>query len=160
MDTVERQIRNMLELIKEGHGTPAMVAELRLTEHRLEELSGQIAAEDHPETVPVLHPNLPELYRRRVEALEVSLSDPSTCLAATEALRGLIDAIQIDPGEGRGECAVRLRGDLAAFLRSSDEDGVAAAKGMGRRVVNVCSGDVMGPLDAGTRRQLESLLTA
>jgi hypothetical protein len=79
----------MLELIKEGHGTPAMVAELRLTEHRLEELSGQIAAEDHPETVPVLHPNLPELYRRRVEALEVSLADPSTCLAATEALRGI-----------------------------------------------------------------------
>jgi hypothetical protein len=74
---VERQIRNMLELIKEGHGTPGMVAELRVTEHRLEELSGQISAEDQPETVPVLHPNLPELYRRRVEALEVSLADPS-----------------------------------------------------------------------------------
>lgn len=123
---VERQIRNMLELLKEGHGTPAMVAELRVTEHRLEELSVQIAAEHHPETVPVLHPNLPELYRRRVEALEVSLADPSTCLAATEALRGLIDAIQIHPGERRGELGVSLRGDLAAFLRSSDDDGVAA----------------------------------
>ena len=147
---VERQIRNMLELIKEGHGTPAMVAELRLTEHRLEELSGQIAAADHPETLPVLHPNLPELYRRRVEALEVSLTDPSTCLAATEALRGLIDAIQIHPGERRGEVAVRLRGDLAAFLRSSDEDGRPATKDVRRRVGNVCSGDVLGSLDAGT----------
>jgi hypothetical protein len=147
---VERQIRNMLELIKEGHGTPAMVAELRVTEHRLEELSGQIAAEHHPEAVPVLHPNLPELYRRRVEALEVSLADPSTCLAATEALRGLIDAIQIHPGERRGELAVSLRGDLAAFLRSSDEDGVAATKVGLRRAVNGCSVDVMGSLDAGT----------
>jgi transposase len=147
---VERQIRNMLELIKEGHGTPAMVAELRVTEHRLAELSVQIAAEHHPETVPVLHPNLPELYRRRVEALEVSLVDPSTCLAATEALRGLIDAIQIHPGERRGELAVSLRGDLAASLRSSDEDGVAATKVGLRRAVNGCSVDVMGSLDAGT----------
>ena len=144
------QIRNMLELIKEGHGTPGMVAELRVTEHRLEELSGQITAEDQPETVPVLHPNLPELYRRRVEALEVSLADPSTCLAATEALRGLIDAIQIHPGERRGELAVSLRGDLAAFLRSSDDDGDIAGKVGLRRVGNVCSGDVMGSLDAGT----------
>ena len=127
-----------------------MVAELRVTEHRLAELSVQIAAEHHPETVPVLHPNLPELYRRRVEALEVSLADPSTCLAATEALRGLIDAIQIHPGERRGELAVSLRGDLAAFLRSSDEDGVAATKVVSRRAVNGCSGDVMGSLDAGT----------
>jgi hypothetical protein len=55
---------------------------------------------------------------------------------------------------------VRLRGDLAAFLRSSDEEGVAATKVGLRRAVNVCSGDVMGSLDAGTRRQLESLLTA
>ena len=147
---VERQIRNMLELIKEGHGTPAMVAELRVTEHRLEELSGQISAEDQPETVPVLHPNLPELYRRRVEALEVSLADPSTCLAATEALRGLIDAIQIHPGEHRGELAVSLRGDLAAFLRSSDDDGGSAGKVGLRRVGNGCSVDVMGSLDAGT----------
>jgi hypothetical protein len=61
---VERQIRNMLELIKEGHGTPAMVAELRVTEHRLEELSGQISAEDQPETVPVLrnHPPGPTSF--------------------------------------------------------------------------------------------------
>ena len=157
---VERQIRNMLELLKEGHGTPAMVAELRVTEHRLEELSVQIAAEDHPEAVPILHPSLPELYRRRVEALEVSLADPSTCLAATEALRGLIDAIQIHPGERRGELAVSLRGDLAAFLRSSDEDGVAATKVGLRRVVNGCSVDVMGSLDAGTRNQLDLLLNA
>ena len=126
------------------------MAELRVTEHRLEELSGQISAEDQPETVPVLHPNLPELYRRRVEALEVSLADPSTCLAATEALRGLIDAIQIHPGERRGELAVSLRGDLAAFLRSSDDDGGSAGKVGLRRVGNGCSVDVMGSLDAGT----------
>ena len=45
---------------------------------------------------------------------------------------------------------MRLRGDLAAFLRSSDEDGVAATKVGVRRVGNGCSVDVMGSLDAGT----------
>ena len=45
---------------------------------------------------------------------------------------------------------MRLRGDLAAFLRSSDDDRVAAGKVGLRRTVNVCSGDVMGSLDAGT----------
>ena len=56
--------------------------------------------------------------------------------------------------------AVSLRGDLAAFLRSSDEDGVEATKVGLRRVGNGCSGDVMGSLDAGTRNQLDLLLNA
>ena len=67
-----------------------------------------------------------------------------------DTLRGLIDAIQIHPGERRGELAVRLRGDLAAFLRSSDEEGRPATKVGLRRVGNGCSGGVMGSLDAGT----------
>ena len=36
--------------------------------------------------------------------------------AATAALRTLIDAIVVYPGEKRGEYRVQLRGDLAAFL--------------------------------------------
>ena len=110
--------------------------------------------------MPVLHPNLPELYRRRVEALKVSLVAPSTCLAATPALRGLIDAIQVHPGELPGAVDVRLRGHLAAFLRSSDDDGDSAGRVGPRRVGNGCSGGVMGSLDAGTRDQLDLLLNA
>ncbi len=53
-----------------------------------------------------------------------------------------------------------LRGDLAAFLRSSDDDGGSAGKVGLRRVGNGCSVDVMGSLDAGTRDQLDLLLNA
>jgi hypothetical protein len=115
-----RQIRNLLELIKEGHGGAAMAAELRDLERRQEDLAQQIAAAGEPEPVPTLPQNLPALYPRRVEALEAALTDPSTAMAATEALRALIDAILVFPGERRGEVSVSLRGDLAAFLHAAE----------------------------------------
>ncbi|WP_170979658.1 zinc ribbon domain-containing protein, partial [Roseomonas sp. HF4] len=108
-----RQIRNLLELIKDGHGGAAMAAELRDLERRQEDLAQQIAMAGEPEPIPVLHPNLPALYRRRVEALEQALADQATAMAATDALRALIDAILVFPGERRGEFTVSLRGDLA-----------------------------------------------
>jgi hypothetical protein len=54
----------------------------------------------------------------------------------------------------RGEVDVRLRGDLAAFSRFSDEDGGSAGKVGLRRVGNGCSVDVMGSLDAGRETSL------
>ncbi len=136
-----------------------MVAELRKVEARQAELATEMAASEHPEPVPVPHPNLPALYRRRVEALEEALTDPETAMAATEALRTLIDAILIFPGECRGEVEISLRGDLAAFLHASE---VWAAAGSGddlrtqngnKPVTRWSYGRfsrVLGSLDAGT----------
>lgn len=167
-----RQIRNLLELIKDGHGSAAMAAELRDLERRQEDLAQQIAAAGEPEAVPNLHPNLPALYRRRVEALEASLADPATAMAATEALRALVDAILVFPGERRGEVTVSLRGDLAAFLHAAEtpESGKGpdndAGTPNGKKAValvgNGRSGfgrEVLGSLDAGTRKHLNLLLT-
>jgi site-specific DNA recombinase len=156
-----RQIRNLLELIKEGHGSPAMAAELRELEQRQAALAADIAAAGTPEPVPVLHLNLPELYRRKAEALEAALADPATSAAAAEALRGLIDAILVFPGERRGEVSVQLCGDLAAFLHLGDAPNGAAGGNAGSanskkavlRVGNGRSGvwrEVLATLDAGT----------
>jgi len=68
-----RQIRNLLELIKDGHGSPAMVQELRGIEQRRDALAAETAETGTPEPMPDLHPNLPALYRRKVEALEEAL---------------------------------------------------------------------------------------
>jgi hypothetical protein len=65
--------------------------------------------------------NLPELYRRKVEALEQALSDPAMAAAAIEALRSLIDAILVHPGARRGEVRIELRGDLAAFMHLTED---------------------------------------
>ena len=73
-----RQVENFLDLIKDGHGSAAMVAELRKVEVRQAELAAEMATAGRPEPVPTPHPNLPALYRRRVEALEEALADPDT----------------------------------------------------------------------------------
>ena len=112
----KRQLHSLLELMKDGHGTSAMVKELQAIEHRLERLDADRVSTNQVELIPTPHPNLPALYRRKVEALETALLDPTAEAAATAALRTLIDAIVVYPGEKRGEYSVQLRGDLAAFL--------------------------------------------
>jgi site-specific DNA recombinase len=61
---LDRQIRTLLELLKDGHGGAAMVTELRELERRREALQAEVAAAGVLEAIPVLHPNLPALYRR------------------------------------------------------------------------------------------------
>ena len=114
-----------MELLKEGDRSPTVLRELRNLEDRQAGLDADLAAAGIPEAAPSLHPNLPELYRRKVEMLEEALRDPATMAAAAEALRTLIDAILVFPGEKRGKVNIELRGDLAAFLRL----GEAAASG-------------------------------
>ena len=148
-----RQLRTLLDLIKDGHGGPAMVKELNDVERRQGILAAEIAAAGMPEPVPALHPNLPELYRRKVEALEAALRDPATAAAAAEALRGLIEAIEVFPGERRGEVSVVLRGDLAAFLHLGEANGAGPGRNAKKAALLVQNGrsrEVMGTLDAGT----------
>lgn len=146
---LDRQIRNLLDLIKDGHGSPAMVEELRALERQREGLQEEMARTATPEPVPTLHPNLPALYRRRVEALEEALQDEATSALAGAALCTLIDAILVTPGARRGEVSLSLRGDLAAFLGAGEaerapESKTAALRVQGGRVVGV-----MGSLVAG-----------
>ena len=71
-------------------------------------------------------------------------------MAATEALRELIDAMLVLPGERRGELSVSLRGDLAAFLRAAGESEGQNSKKAVLRMENGRSWEVLGTLDAGT----------
>jgi site-specific DNA recombinase len=145
---LSRQIRNLIELAKDGGGTKATLDELRILEGRQDELAQQISAADQPEEMPALHPNLPQVYRLTVEQLESALRDPAAEAGASEALRLLIDAILVFPETGRGQVRIELRGDLAAFMGLLLEPRRAAAgggAGFAKR-----SG-VMGTLVAGTR---------
>ena len=63
----------------------------------------------------VLHPNLPQLYRRKVEELERLLADPELALQAMAAIQALITRIALTPRE-EGGLAVDLHGDLAQIL--------------------------------------------
>jgi hypothetical protein len=127
-----------------------MAREVQELERRRELRAVEMAAAEQPEPVPVLHPNLPALYRRRVEALEAALADESTALAATEALRVLVDAVLVTPGEARGEVFLSLRGDLAVFLEMAEVERRGQSKTAALREQNGRSREVWGTWDAGT----------
>jgi hypothetical protein len=63
---------------------------------------------------PLLHPNLAEIYRQRIERLHAALRDGGTRGEAFELIRSLIDEIRLVPEDGK--LRVELRGELAGVL--------------------------------------------
>ena len=77
-----------------------------------EDLQVRRAAADEPP--PLLHPGMADLYRQKVTALAQALEHPETRTKASEAIRGLIDAIVLT--SDHGELQIELKGNLAAML--------------------------------------------
>lgn len=113
LDLKARRSR-LLELIETGAaGDVASVVA------RLRELEGELAKlqAPEPETAEVLAlaPNLPEIYRRLVDAFlagDVSAED------AGDAVRPLIDRVVIHPEAGKGAYRAELIGSLASLLQN------------------------------------------
>ena len=89
--------------------------ELNANALRREELKARLAAADAPP--PLLHPEMAQLYRQKVTTLAQALEHPETRTEASDALRGLIDAIVLTPDEGA--LRIELRGNLAAMLSAA-----------------------------------------
>jgi len=127
----ERGIGRCLEFILSGDGAPASVRtklqELESNKARLEaELESVHAALPTVE----IHPNMPELYRRKVSALADLLDDEETRPEAVEIIRSLIERIEVGPPEQeRGSCTVTLIGGLASVLAFVSEQEDAAGRG-------------------------------
>ena len=115
LDRVERQIRAIIDAIKDGLRTPGMKEELFALEVRKQKLVAEVKHAQPPS--PRLHPKLADLYRQRVEHLHDELNRPELRAEAAEALRALIDEVRLIPE--RGELAIELRGDLAEILALS-----------------------------------------
>ena len=58
------------------------------------------------------HPNIGQLYRRRVEQLTKFIFDKNTREEAASIIRSLIDRIEITPSQKRGHPCVELVGGL------------------------------------------------
>ena len=113
---VERGIQRCLTFITEGDGDPGSVAAtLRDLEARKHDLEHQIATEPPHQTVEI-HPNVGELYRRKVGELQTLLEDETTRTEAFDAIRSLIERIEVHAGAKRGQPDVILIGALAAIL--------------------------------------------
>ena len=93
---------------------PAVVKdELNANAVRRQQLEATLAATEEPP--PLLHPEMARIYRAEVTELAKALQEPDS-RSATEALRGLLDAIVLTPDRGGEALHIELRGNLAAML--------------------------------------------
>jgi DNA invertase Pin-like site-specific DNA recombinase len=113
LDQVERRIRRIVELITDDDAPlRALKQELVTLEARQLVLNRELAEAAAP--APLLHPNLAEVYRQRVERLHEALHDHDAADEAFELIRSLIDEIRLVPADG--QLHVELRGELTGIL--------------------------------------------
>ena len=111
LERVQKDIRRLIEEIKNGLTGPDLKAEWNVLQERKTVLQAKLESANEP--LPLLHPGLAELYRQKVSDLAQALERPETRTEAAEAIRGLIDAIVLTPAEGALEEHVVHRGRFA-----------------------------------------------
>jgi len=114
---VEVEIRHIIAAVKQGMVHASMQDALTQLEKRKATLACEVAATPLPP--PVIHPNLAELYRRKVDRLHECLTASGTRTEAAEALRCLVDEIRLVPQDGA--LAIDLYGELGAILALTND---------------------------------------
>ena len=125
LTTIQRKIDKIIEAVMDGFRTEEMKQQLEALSQQKAKLQAQLSA---PQArAPSLHPNLAEVYRSKVGALhdELAKSDGGNT-AVLEALRDLIDRVELGPKDANGEPEIILTGALASMVRLGM--GQAAAK--------------------------------
>jgi site-specific DNA recombinase len=109
-----RQIDRLVDALADGQPAARVTGKLKELERRRLELDRELKTSAAP--APRLHPNIAEVYRRKVEELHATLKAKDAA-PARELIRGLVEAIVLIPENGR--LRVEVRGELAAILRLS-----------------------------------------
>ncbi|MDI9846433.1 hypothetical protein QM467_00005, partial [Rhodoblastus sp. 17X3] len=112
---IDRKISGMMRAIENGLYEPSMKERLKTLQNERQALDvGDVAAAETEMTI-LANPNLPELYRRKVERLEAILEGPDR-VEAMDLIRSMIDRIDLHPRAEAKEHDAILHGDLAAIL--------------------------------------------
>ncbi len=109
---VQREIDHVVKAIREGFPGPELKATMIALQERKAQLDARLAVTDAP--IPLLHPNMAEVYRDKIHQLRLALEREDSRIQAAEAIRGLIDGIVLTP-EG-DDLKIVLKGNLAAML--------------------------------------------
>jgi site-specific DNA recombinase len=109
---IKRNLHQLIEAIKAGVPGASVKDEIGQLEQRRTEIEANLASAPAPKLR--LHPNLAELYRRKVAALANALNAEHMRAEATTALRGLIEEIRLVPADGK--LRIELYGELAALI--------------------------------------------
>ncbi|QRZ15650.1 recombinase family protein [Paracoccus methylovorus] len=122
---VEKQIRGIIEAIKEGMFHPSMKNEMDTLEARKTELAELLA--DAPDDTPDILPSASAIYAKKVAALTGALAHPDERPQAAAALRMLIEKIVLTPGPERGEIFATLHGELRTILEWTERQSIGKA---------------------------------
>ena len=113
----ESRIGRIVTAIEEGADAVPLRDRLAELDERRAGLVAELQPNDGQPDVLEIHPNMAEIYRRKVAELRDALNaDPGTRQEAIVILRSLIDRIVLHPGKKRGELTIELRGQLASIL--------------------------------------------
>lgn len=107
-----RRLNGLYDAIADGIRTPGLKDRLEELEARRADLDAELAAP--PPTSVRLHPNLSAMYRRKVEQLSQTLSDPEIRPMAIEAIRSLIQSATIESNGGNAR--ITLDGAITALI--------------------------------------------
>ena len=116
------KIAHIVDAIADGYATKEMKDKMMAMSRRKEQLERELGTTDDTNVVE-MHPNLPEQYQRRIQALQDALNREESRRKAATILRSLIDKIVLIPGEGRGKLDIELHGDIAALLHLLQQKG-------------------------------------
>ena len=111
---VEREIRKLIQAIKDGVSALSIKDELLSLEARKAELQSRLEAPEMPE---LLHPRMADVYREKVGSLCLALESEESRTGAVEAIRALIEAIVLEPDGD--QLKITLKGDLAGMLNAA-----------------------------------------
>ncbi len=141
LNKVNTAIKRCLTFITEGDGDPGLVRdELKALEIRKRDLERSIKI-THEEAAVEVHPNMAELYRKKVTKLQSLLTDETTRPQAMDIIRSMIDRIEVHAGQERSKPDVILIGALAKILAFTQKKTTAASCwGDGGRVLMVAGG--------------------
>ncbi|WP_209882469.1 recombinase family protein [Azospirillum soli] len=114
--SVERKIAGILKAIEDGLYHESMKE--RLTTLEADKARLLADGEDADTGLPpiLIHPNLSELYRRKVEALEDALAAGVESAEAMELVRAMIDRVVLTPSPAGAGLDANLHGELAGIL--------------------------------------------
>ncbi len=116
---MEGRIASILKAVEDGLYHAPMKE--RLAKLEAEKLMIEAELSEEPVASPVqLHPNLPQIYRRKVEELEVALEHGPDRDEARESVRSLVERVVLTPREDGKGLDATLHGALAGILAACE----------------------------------------